>query len=408
MACASLPKRRASIAKHEGEYVNRRYEVAAYYFPGYHPDPRCDRWHGTGWTEWELVKRAEARFPGHDQPKTPLWGYEDESEPEAMARKIDAAADHGLTAFLFDWYWYENRPFLNGALDRGYLGAHNNDRLKFALMWANHDWVDIHPAVRNGPPRVLVPGAQPRAHFEAATDHIVERYLRHPSYWRLDGRAYFSFYELMGLIDGLGGAGETRQALESFRVKARAAGAGELHLNAVVWGLQILPGERALQDPKAMLSELGFDSVTSYVWAHHTPMTSFPATPYPQYAETAAESWTRFTQEYTIPYYPNVTMGWDPSPRTIQSDRYENSRPYPYSSILTGNTPEVFARALEEARAFLDRAETDPPILTINAWNEWTEGSYLEPDTRHGMAYLEAIKRVFGDVPVVLAGETQE
>ena len=197
MACASLPKRRASIAKHEGEYVNRRYEVAAYYFPGYHPDPRCDRWHGTGWTEWELVKRAEARFPGHDQPKTPLWGYEDESEPEAMARKIDAAADHGLTAFLFDWYWYDNSPFLNGALDRGYLGAHNNDRLKFALMWANHDWVDIHPAVRNGPPRVLVPGAQPRAHFEAATDHIVERYLRHPSYWRLDGRAYFSFYELI-------------------------------------------------------------------------------------------------------------------------------------------------------------------------------------------------------------------
>jgi hypothetical protein len=46
-----------------------------------------------------------------------------------------------------------------------------------------------------------------------------------------------------------------------------------------------------------------------------------------------------------------------------------------------------------------DRLLAKPPaqrILTINAWNEWTEGSYLEPDTEHGFAYLEAIKQVFG------------
>jgi hypothetical protein len=403
-----LPKRRAIITKHGGEHVSRQYQVAAYYFPGYHADARCDRWHGAGWTEWELVKRAEARFPGHSQPKVPLWGYEDESDPLAMARKIDAAADHDLTAFLFDWYWYENRPFLNGALDRGYMGAHNNDRLKFALMWANHDWIDIHPAPRNAAPHVLTPGAQSRANFEAATDYVVERYLRHPSYWRIDGRAYFSFYELMGLIEGLGGVEETREALARFRAKARAAGAGDLHLNAVVWGLQILPGERALQDPKTMLADLGFDSVTSYVWAHHTPLTRFPSVAYPGYAATAAESWIGFSREYGLPYHPNVTMGWDPSPRTVQSDRYDNRGTYPYSSILTGNTPEEFARALEQARAFLDRAETNPPILTINAWNEWTEGSYLEPDTINGLGYLEAIKQVFGAVPAGMSPEREK
>ena len=80
------------------------YEVAAYYFPNYHIDPRNEAWHGTGWNEWELVRQARPRFSGHNQPKEPLWGYEDEADPAVMAKKIDAAAEHGLTSFLFDWY----------------------------------------------------------------------------------------------------------------------------------------------------------------------------------------------------------------------------------------------------------------------------------------------------------------
>jgi Glycosyltransferase WbsX len=377
------------------ERLNRRYEIAAYYFPGYHADPRCDRWHGKGWTEWELVKRAEARFPGHRQPKEPLWGHEDESDPLVMARKIAAAADHGLSAFLFDWYWYEDRPFLNGALDRGFLGARNNDRLRFALMWANHNWIDIHPMKRSAPHAVLMPGAVSRRAFDAATDHIVATYMSHPSYWRVENRPYFSFYELMTLVAGLGGVEEARAALESFRDKVRAAGLGELHLNAVVWGIRILPGEHELRDPNDMLARLGFDSVTSYVWIHHTPLATFPTVPYGEYAQRAEADWDRIANQYALPYFPNVTMGWDPSPRTVQSDRYD-ALGYPFTAVLAGNTPEQFGEALARGRAFLDRRATPPPILTINAWNEWTEGSYLEPDTVHGAAYLEAIARVFG------------
>ena len=127
------------------------YEIGAYYFPNYHVDPRNEELHGPGWTEWELVKRGEPRFPGHLQPRVPMWGYEDEADPAVMAKKIDAAADHSIDAFIFDWYWYENRPYLNRGLDEGFLNAPNADRLKFSLMWANHDWLDIHPYKRNSP-----------------------------------------------------------------------------------------------------------------------------------------------------------------------------------------------------------------------------------------------------------------
>jgi len=71
--------------------------VAAYYFGNYHPgDPRNARQKGPDWTEWNLVREAKPRFPGHRQPRVPLWGHGDESDPAVMARKIDAAADYGV------------------------------------------------------------------------------------------------------------------------------------------------------------------------------------------------------------------------------------------------------------------------------------------------------------------------
>ena len=80
--------------------------VAAYYFPNYHPsDTRMNALKGEGWSEWELIKAATPRFEDHRQPKIPAWGYSDESDPAVMARKIDAAADHHIDVFIFDWYW---------------------------------------------------------------------------------------------------------------------------------------------------------------------------------------------------------------------------------------------------------------------------------------------------------------
>ncbi len=371
------------------------YQAAAYYFPNYHPgDPRNEKWHGKGWTEWELVRRAEPRFSGHQQPRAPLWGYEDESLPAVMARKIDAAADAGLTAFIFDWYWYDDGPYLERALEQGFLEAANNSRLKFALMWANHDWADIHPATRNSPPKVLARGVVSRKAFFEAGDRMIQRYFTHPSYWRPDGRAYLSFYMIAGLVAGFGTIKETQAALDELRRRARRAGCGELHLNAVVWGEQILPGERKIEDVNGLLQWLGFDSISSYVWVHHQPLRGFPTTPYAGYREACMKDFRTFRDHYRLPYFPNVTMGWDSSPRTVQSDVFENIG-YPYTPTLEGNTPQEFELSLRAVKAFLDEGKTRPSVFTINAWNEWTEGSYLEPDTVHRMGYLDAIGRVF-------------
>ncbi|MDG0790549.1 glycoside hydrolase family 99-like domain-containing protein [Cohnella ginsengisoli] len=378
---------------------SRKPEVAVYYFPNYHVDPRNEATHGAGWNEWELVRRATPRFPGHEQPKVPLWGYLDESKPETAEKQIAAAADHGIDAFIYDWYWYEDGAFLNKALENGFLQASNNDRLKFSLMWANHDWINIFPYKRGMDHTLLHSGQVSLQAFEAACDYMIEKYFGHPSYWRVEGGLYFSVYELMSLIQSLGGIEQTKAALDGFRVKVRDAGLGELHLNAVVWGIQNLPGERTLENPGERVRELGFDSVTSYVWIHHIALESYPTVDYPAYAKMAEADWGKFRKQfgdYGIPYYPNVSMGWDSSPRTVQSDVHANIG-YPFTPVLVGNTPEAFRQSLAAAKAFIETTSADvPPILTINSWNEWTEGSYIEPDTVNGMGYLEAIRSVFG------------
>lgn len=377
--------------------MSRDLTVACYYFPNYHVDPRNEARHGRGWTEWELVKRGEPRFPGHQQPKVPLWGCEDEADPSVMEKKIAAAADHGIDAFIFDWYYYNDGPFLERGIEHGFFNAPNNARLKFAVMWANHDWVDIHPSKRNSPPQLQFAGVVTPETFDKMTDFLVGAYFSHPSYWCIDGCPYFSVYELSKFVANFGGVEQTRRAVEQFRAKVRAAGFRDLHLNAVVWGRPILPGEKGEVHVNELIERVPFDSVTSYVWIHHVPLDRFPQTPF----EDVRDRYFAYARDafdaYGAPYYPNATMGWDATPRVVQSDTLENSG-YPSMATISGNTPEAFAESVVMLREMLGERPENERILTINCWNEWTEGSYLEPDAVSGMAYLEALREALRGV----------
>ncbi|BBH19154.1 hypothetical protein Back11_04990 [Paenibacillus baekrokdamisoli] len=357
------------------------YEIAAYYFPQWHADPQNELKFGEGWSEWIGLRQAKKRFPGHEQPKTPLWGELDEADPLVSEIQINAAADHGITCFIYDWYWdlgsSQLGPFLHRALEEGYLQAPNKDRLDFALMWANHNPIN-------------------RERFEAMADYIVEHYFSYEHYWKVEGGLYFSIYEMHTLVQGLGGVTATRDALQSFRDKAKAAGYGELHINAVEWGLQDTHKAILGEDSNVFIQLVGIDSVTSYVWFHNEVPQGFPEMSYDEGAVIANRLWTAFTDQFIVPYYPNVTMGWDPSPRTDQANDYIQGD-YPNTSIYVGNTPSAFQRSLEQVKEYLDLQQLEKPkIVTLYAWNEWTEGGYLEPDTIHGYGYLEAIKAVFG------------
>jgi len=340
---------------------------------------------GKGFTEWKLVREARPRFEGHRQPKIPLWGYRDEAVPAVMEQNIEAASSHGIDCFLFDWYWYEDAPFLQRPLDEGFLGASNVDQMQFALMWANHDWTHIFPLGLRQPSPLLHPGAVSEPVFAHLVDHIIEHYFQSSNYLKIDGRPYFSIFQLQKFLDGFGGLEAARKAVEKFRKRVITAGFPGVHLNTMVnlWGAPLIPGDPVVQDQQEIIRALGFDSLTSYVWPNTLGPGDFPETDYRLVGEKARRKWDEIAAAYGIPYHPNVTTGWDCSPRARQSDPFVRWD-YPFSPVCKNNTPEAFREALESAREWILRQPHGPGIVTLNAWNEWTEGSYLEPDEESG------------------------
>lgn len=373
------------------------YDIAAYYFPNYHTDDtRNESRYGKGWSEWELVRNAMPRFEGQHQPKIPTWGYPNESDPGVMEMKINTASQYGIDVFIYDWYYYNDGPFLEKGLESGFLTAANNNKMKFALMWANHDWVDLFPRnPETGDAHLFYPGTITTETFDRMTDYILAEYFSRPTYWKIDGCPYFSIYELFKFIESMGGKEKARAALEMFRNKVKKAGFRDLHLNAVVWGVQILPAETELKKPAELLDYLSFSSTTSYVWVHHVALDSFPETDYRE----VRDKYFRFCDQYVKttrqPYFPNVTVGWDATPRCSREFKFSNSG-YPCMAVIKNNTPENFQRALQAGKSLADISLKTNKIITINSWNEWTEGSFLEPEREFGYGYLEAIRLVFG------------
>ena len=365
------------------------YDVAAYVWPAYQPELRWAELgiFGEGIGEWQNVKEAVPKWDGHCQPLVPLWGYENEADPKVVEKKIDAAVSHGVNVFIYDWYWYGGRPFLEDALDKGFLGVSNNGKMKFFVMWANHHvnwlWDNRAEDKRWGSPRWR--GWVDADEFRKISDRWIAKYFSRPNYYRIGGKPVLMIYEVGTFVEGLGGDEKAAAALAEFRARCVNAGFDGVHIMACDYKLN-----------PDMVKRLGIDSATIYNMVHWSSPAGNPD--YSAWAEKGARRFDAAKEELGLPaYFAHASAGWDTNPR------------YPLSSVqptVLGSTPEKFEAALRRAKNWCDGNTPDgmPKLITVNSWNEWTEGSYLEPDTRFKFGYLEAVKRVFASPGDASAG----
>lgn len=382
--------KRVGLAALEGDMDKQnKPAILAYNFPQYHVDARNEGWHGKGWTEWDLVMTNPARFEGH-VPLKPAWTPWDEADPEALAREIDLAADHGIDGFIYDVFWYEDGPFLQRAITDGYLKAPNRERMKFCCMWANHTWKDIFPVKSTIKPwldeRYLLDGKVSRAAFEKHCNLMIE-WFGLPEYFRLQGRPYVSFYEPRNLVEAFGGEDGAARALEWFRDTARRRLGVELHIGVVGERLGVKGAEAA-----ARVRRLGFDSATAYNAFDHMEWKAlgFPWGSFKQMHETCRAFWGARDKRWDVPYIPNLTVGWDSTARCCPTDKWQ-WRGYPWLPVVAATRAE-WAAAVGDLGRFFAETPGALPMATINAWNEWTEGCALLPSNRDGNMLLEVLK----------------
>ncbi|MBQ7547280.1 MAG: glycoside hydrolase family 99-like domain-containing protein [Clostridia bacterium] len=363
----------------------KKYDVAAYVWPSYTGrEKRAYQFWEQGIGEWQTVLSAESRVEGQILPRKPLWGTVDEADPKVMEMQIREAVRHGVNVFIYDWYWYDRRPFLEQCLDEGFLGAANNTDMQFYLMWANHDAGYTWDKRQTQLDEIIWLGTQPREEFDRICRRVIDLYFKRPNYYKINGCPVFMIYEMSNLVRGLGGIDKTREALDAFRTLTKEAGFPDLHLQLTIYSEHAVNvsgvDSGRTGSTKDLVRMLGADSVTHYQFCHFVNCDNG----YLHALDELEKEWARIRSEYSVPYYPHVSIGWDNNPR----------HRFLTLPILTNNTPENFRKGLQMAKEYADRYN-DVPLVTINSWNEWTEMSYLEPDDVYGYGYLEAVRDVF-------------
>lgn len=358
------------------------YSVAAYIWPSCHHDERFgDMLWPEGIGEWEIIKKGNPRFDGHYQPRLPLWGYEMDNDPDVMEKWIDAATDHGVNIFVFDWYWFDGGPFLESTLNDGFLKARNNSKMQFYLMWANHDvkrnYWNVHKFKDDT--SLLWDGAVDWDNFKIIVDRVINQYFKQPNYFKIDGKPLFSIFSVDNLLEGFGGdVTEVRKALDYFREEVKKAGFPDLHIQWNQGGGSLMSADAAAYFSEK-INQMGFNSVAMYNMGGTDE-------DYLSYGANSMKIRTQMDSLLDVPVFPCVSIGWDDTPRFPAKGIHD--------VVHYHNTPESFAALLAQAKRYADNHPEQPKLITVNAWNEWVEGSYLLPDMENGFGYLEAVEKV--------------
>jgi len=331
-------------------------KVGAWYFGGwsFEPDENGHTFH--------ISPTLTTQFSNRE----PVWGWR-EDKIEVMTDQINYAADAGLSFWGFCWYENtlvdqpEMMDQLNIALDL-YLKCANRKRLDFCLL-------SCHP-VSN-------------VNWTKLCDRTIP-YFKESNYLKVDGKPVMIFFNADDVISGMGGAGGTKTALETYRQKAKDAGIGEILIGARTAPRASIPG---YQDK---YKECGFDFLTTYQNADDGRKQP-GENDYANLIEGDKKAWNEISQNTDLPYVPTMGVGYDMRPWAADHPNQPASD-YWY----TGMTPQRIADHLRETIQWTktNKDKVLGNMMLIYAWNENGEGGWLTPTKSEGTARLDAMKLV--------------
>jgi len=348
------------------EIVESSVDVGVYIFPGwYRYEGRGDypyRTHDED-SEWRAVAKKPA-------PR-PLLGFYDDSMPEVNDWHIKWALEHGISFFCFDWYWNAGEHRLMRTLERGFLKAKYCDLMKFCIHWCNHG-MDWQGRKWNRP---LDEDFQTEALVQMA-EYCADNYFKLPNYLTVDGRPVFVVWDFRRLITANGGPEGFIQAVEAMNEALHAKGFKDIYLVAMGGGKQ---AEEAGFDAMTGYGYYGTDYDSKYEWRGGYSV------PYEDVVTHYETTWKGIAASDGLPYILSIGSNWDNRPRAGKN-----------AAVITGKSPEKFAGHCRDSLKYIDKRLN---MAIIEAWNEWGEGSFIEPDKEWGFGFLDAVREVFTDAP---------
>lgn len=366
------------------ETILTKVQVIAIYLPQFHPIPENDEWWGKGFTEWTNVTKAKALFKGHQQPKLPTdLGFYDLRNPETRIQQAHLAKQYGIEGFAYYHYWFKGEQLL----ERPFNEVLNSDEpdFPFCLIWANETWSRRWLGEEK---EILKKQAYSLEDDIAHANYLVKAFID-KRYITIEGRPIFIIYRPKDLPNMV----ETINTIKTISIK-------EIGIEPF-----IIANNYQLNDSSELLNK-GFDAIFSF----RPQLGELPHAFHDGYLQKRLlyniKKNRLFSGLYKVYSYGNalqlmedkepsnfnniipcVFVGWDNTAR-----RGENG------IIIKNNTPALFEKELQRVKNKLLCSENNLGLLFINAWNEWAEGNYLEPDLINKSSYLQAVKNVMNTI----------
>lgn len=354
-------------------------QVIAFYLPQFHAIPENDEWWGKGFTDWTNVSKAKPLFKGHRQPRVPKEGCYDLSDVAVMRWQASLAKTYGVAGFCFYHYWFSGKLLLEKPAEN-LLHCSDVD-MPFCFSWANEPWARTWDGKAR---QVLMPQDYGRERDWVEHFNYLLPFFKDPRYICVDGSPMFLIYKTRSIPS-------CKEMMELWIRMAREAGLPGIHFVQTIRENTLderdlpfaanaefeparsirLQGSCRLQLQRVRRMLLrGYNKV--FHQQHHT-------NPLIPFSKMAGISLSTDSPKGT---YGGVFAGWDNSARRGVD-----------ATIILPPSKEQFAEYLR-AKIKQTRDSYGTNYLFVNAWNEWAEGTYLEPDMDNGYMYLEAIRDV--------------
>jgi hypothetical protein len=344
----------------------------SYYLPQFHVIPENEKWHGAGFTEWTNVRKAQPLFPGHDQPRVPhadiSYYHLDNSAP--LMKQAELMAKFGVYGQVFYHYWFDGKLLLEKPAQL--LLSDQEINMPFAFCWANENWTQNWSG---GDKSVLIKQNYSETDAKNFIEYLIP-FFKDSRYIRVNNRPLLIVY--------------------------KTAQIPNLHETVTIWNGVCL--SRGLPSPYLLSVETVLDSRVAeagFAGTIERPLYNFHELDHLKlnrqtsdfnnhegtilYYKDVVAHYSNWESKSPLPQHPSVVVNWDVSPRHGKS-----------ALILRDGDADSFGKWLEEAANYsATEFDSNEQLVFINAWNEWAEGAYLEPDSRNQYSYLQAVKRIY-------------